>query len=367
MEETESKSVLQETPCNGCGAALKFAPGTNHLKCDYCGAMNEIKVAEGTITEHDFSSFLSKASSTGDLHEVHTVECNGCGANTTLKPNTVSDMCPYCGTTLVIENASRKAFIKPESVLPFKIDRKTAFEDFRTWIKKLWFAPNDLKLYADNPEKLKGLYIPYWTYDCNTYSDYSGEKGVDRQETEYYTETVNGRQETRTRTRTVTDWYPASGSVNCDFDDLLINASNSLPKDYADKLEPWDLENLAAFDEKYISGFIAETYQVGLEDGFNQAKDKMKPAIESKIRQDIGGDHQRINSVDTEYNNIKFRHTLLPIWLSAYRYKGKVFRFMINGRTGEVQGERPYSWVKISFAIAAALAVIGGLVYVFMG
>jgi len=367
MEETQEKSLVQETPCSGCGAALKFAPGTNHLKCEYCGAENEIKIStDKKVEENDYSSFLSKASSQpGGLHEVHTVDCSGCGASTTLQENIVSDECPFCGKTLVVENSSRKAVIKPESVLPFKIDKKSAFDSFKGWIKKLWFAPNDLKQYANNIEKLKGMYIPYWTYDCATGSKYRGERGIDRQEIEYYTEYVNGKEVSRTRTVTVTDWYPASGFVDCNFDDVLINASNSLPKDYAQNLEPWDLTNLVPFDEKYLSGFRTETYQIALEQGFDLAKQRMQGTIEKNIQLDIGGNHQRIHSVDTQYNNIKFKHTLLPIWISAYRYNGKIFRFMINGRTGEVQGERPYSWIKITLAVLGGIAALIALIMMF--
>jgi len=365
IEPTES-TISNDTKCVDCGALLKFAPGTNHLTCDYCGAANEIAAAKNTVVlERDFNSFLKLSTSKEDLKEVHTVKCDGCGAQTTFKPNTVSDDCAFCGTSLVIENSSRQAIIKPESILPFKVDQKSAFGHFGKWIKGLWFVPNDLKKYANNIEKLKGVYIPYWTYDCRTISNYTGEQGINRREIEHYTEEVNGRTVSKTRTVTVTDWYPAAGKVNCYFDDMLTIASNSLPENYARKLEPWDLKNLIPFDEKYLSGFVTESYQIGLKEGFEKVKPRTEQTIRSTIIKDIGGDDQKIISVDTDYHNIKFKHTLLPIWISAYRYKGKVYRLMINGRTGEVQGERPYSWVKITLTIVGVVAAIGAVFVLF--
>jgi hypothetical protein len=202
------------------------------------------------------------------------------------------------------------------------------------------------------------MYLPYWTYDTKTYTQYRGEKGINRTETEYYYETVDGKSERKTRTRVVTDWYPAGGSINNDFDDVLVNASNSLPRKYVEALEPWDVKSLEPFNENYLAGFKSESYQIGLKDGFDLAKEKMEPTIETTIRSDIGGDHQRIHSKQTEYNNITFKHTLLPLWISSFRYNNKAYRFLINARTGLTKGDRPYSAGKITGAILTGLLTL---------
>jgi LSD1 subclass zinc finger protein len=356
IKPEQLKAISGELKCKSCSAVLKFAPGTNSLKCQYCGSENEIKAEKAeAIQELDFQQAITEGLKTQEEQKVSTVKCGGCGATSTLKPNKTSDQCPFCGTSLVLTSSAITTSIKPKSVLPFKIDKNKAFDSFSKWVKSLWWAPSNLKKAALNVDKLNGIYIPYWTYDCGTRTSYSGERGIHRQETEYYTEEVNGRSVQRSRTVTVTDWYYCSGNVSVNFDDVLVNASNSLPKDYADKLEPWDLKNLVPFDEKYLAGFQAESYQLGLKEGFDVAKKIMDGPIQNAIRRDIGGDDQRINSYNTQYNRITFKHTLLPIWISAYRYGSKVYRFMVNGSTGEVQGERPYSAVKIFFAIVAGL------------
>ena len=160
------------------------------------------------------------------------------------------------------------------------------------------------------------------------------------------------RQVRRTR------WYPARGIVFDRFDDVLVVASRSLPAGYAQALEPWDLGNLAPYRDEYLAGFVAESYQVDLAQGFDVARQIMADAIAMTVRRDIGGDHQRIHSMDTRHDHVTFKHVLLPVWISAYRYRDRSFRFLVNARTGEVCGERPYSAAKITLAILTALIVV---------
>jgi hypothetical protein len=160
-----------------------------------------------------------------------------------------------------------------------------------------------------------------------------------------------------------TRWYPASGSVSASFDDVLVCASKSLPHEMIDELEPWDLHELKPYDARYLSGFVTERYKIGLEEGFSISKEKMDGPIREKIRRDIGGDEQQITSVNTTYSEVKFKHLLLPLWISSYRYNDKIYRFVINARTGEVNGDRPWSWIKITLATIAGLAVAGAIYY----
>lgn len=349
--------------CKDCGANLKYLPGTPYLNCEYCGAKNEIDVAPTEIIENDFESFLNEKAHQEDKQEISTVKCENCAASTTLPNNVTSCTCPYCDTPLVIKNATTSKIIKPSYVLPFKVERKKATEEFVKWAGSLWFAPNKLKDYAaHSAEKLNGLYMPYWTYDTKTITSYSGMRGVYYYITETYTDS-QGKTQTRQVRRT--NWFPTSGTVYNDFDDVLVVSSKSLPEKLADDLEPWDLQELTTYNDKFLSGFITESYQVDIKAGFDRAKDKMQPLIKSSINSDIGGDEQQITSMNPIYNDITFKHILLPVWLSSYRYNDKVYRFLVNARTGEVQGERPYSAIKITLFVLSILAVIGGLIYYF--
>lgn len=358
----KTAEVGNHIKCVGCGGNLKFAPGTEHLNCEYCGAKNEIKPAEATvIEENDFESFLNQAATSSDKQEVSTVKCDNCGASTTLKPNITSSSCPYCDTPLVIKSASTCSLIKPKYVLPFKIERKPANELFIKWVGGLWFAPGDLKKYAENSaEKLNGVYMPFWTYDTDTTTRYTGMRGDHYYVTESYTDSQG---KTQTRSVQKTRWTPASGTVYNNFDDVLVCASHSLPEKLVHNLEPWDLASLSAYDDRYLSGFVTESYQIELKPGFDIAKNMMAPKIRSSVCSDIGGDTQQVITQSSDYDNITFKHILLPVWISAYRYNDKVYRFMINARTGEVQGERPWSTVKILLAVLGAVAIGVGIWY----
>lgn len=360
FEIKTADTTQSEIICNSCSAKLVFKPGTTHLTCEFCGSENAIEIKQEDIVEFDFEKFISENYDKVEKQEIVTIKCDACAAQTTLDKNVVSDNCPFCGNVLVVKNSKTSSIIKPGSLLPFKIDSKKAFAEYQKWLNSLWWAPSDLKKYATQQEKLKGMYIPYWTFDSNTQSSYSGQRGDDYQTTETYRDSA-GKTQTRTVTRT--RWSYVSGNVSNNFNDVLVLASKSLPKNYTEKLEPWDLENLIPHDEKFLSGFRTETYQVDLKPGFDDAKLKMDEIIKDTIRRRIGGDHQRISSVNSSYNDIKFKHILLPVWISAYRYNSKVYRFLVNARTSEVQGERPYSWLKISLAILLGLGIIGAIIY----
>lgn len=353
--------VHKHFKCEQCGGDMAFKPGSTLQTCEYCGHGNRIQGTRDGVRELDFFAHLSAARDDEDTYEPVTVHCDGCGATTTLEDNVVSEDCPYCGSNVVHKGGSEK-LIKPKSLLPFFVSRAEAKTAFRTWINGLWFAPNALKKDLRSKSKVNGLYIPYWTYDSRSFTRYSGERGTYYYVTKTYTTRVNGKTVTRTKQVRKTRWTSVSGSVWNTFDDILVLASRSLPRTFTEKLEPWDLENLVAYKDEYLSGFRAESYQVDLEEGYNEAWERMDPVIRSTVERDIGGDRQRIHHMETEHERLTFKHILLPVWVSAYHYKGTLYRFLVNGRTAEVQGERPYSWVKITLAVFVALLIISGII-----
>jgi len=354
----------KQFPCQQCGAKLTFEPGTEHLKCDHCDYENLIPQSEEQIVELDFHQYLTDAATNEETEEIQRIKCGSCAAEIDKSPTVTSFECPYCDSNIVAEESVNR-HIKPKSILPFAITKDDGRQRFNKWIASLWFAPNKLKQYARQEGKLHGMYVPYWTFDAKTTSFYTGARGVHYYVTQTYTTTQNGKSVRRTRQVRKTRWYTVRGTVWNRFDDVLVLASNSLPRAYADQLEPWDLSQLTPYRQDYLSGFRAESYQVDLEEGFGIAHGKMDAKIRQLIKYDIGGDVQRITSVKTQHNNVTFKHILLPVWISAYRYQNKVYRILINARSGEVQGERPWSWFKIGLTVLGAVVVIGGVLYVF--
>ncbi len=360
MSEAASATQLKGThfPCASCGAKLEYSPGKSVLKCPYCGQENSLGDPEGGVREFDFYEFFARAAEQGESEEIQTVSCGSCNAVSTLDSTISLSKCPFCGSQLTAP-AKASRLIKPGAVLPFKITRNRAVEEFRTWLSSLWFAPGELKRFACTTGGIKGMYLPYWTYDSRVTTQYQGQRGEDYYETEYYQgEDSNGKRVTRSRQVTRTRWYPAGGAVINSFDDVLVLAGHSLPSEIITSLEPWDLKNLVPYADEYMSGFQAEAYQLDLGEGFEQAKALMEGAVRRSIERDIGGDRQQITAARSQYDNITFKHVLLPVWISAYRYRDRTYRFIVNARTGQVQGERPWSIAKIALAVIAVLVFL---------
>jgi len=293
-----------------------------------------------------------------EIEEVEAVRCDKCGAEQKLEGSLFAGHCVFCGAAIVAKGyASRR--IKPKSIVPFQVDRARAVEAFRRWVRRRWLAPGDLKRYAQSDAGLSGIYLPYWTYDCRTASDYAGERGEDT----FRTETVlvrNEKNEEVARTRQVkeTRWTPVTGRVERFHDDVMVLGSKSLPATIAGAIRRYDLKALVPYQPQFVSGFRAEAYQVTLLEGFLTAKESINAAVLAAVRRDIGGDQQRVRSVSTRYSDVKFKHVLLPAWISAYRYRDKVYRFLVNGQSGEVSGESPFSWWKVALLVVGALALL---------
>ncbi len=352
----------REFNCRGCGAPLVYKPGTSMLSCASCGGTQAIlKPLDDTVDEIAYLDTLHTMKPDAPLVERVTIHCNSCGANVEFPDNVTSTNCPYCGTPQVATKATVKA-LSPTAVLPFFIDDAKAHTTYAAWLKSLWWAPSNLIKTARIDDALLGVYMPFYTYDSKAFTLYTGQRGEDYWDTETFSVVVSGRSQMRTRQVRKTRWFFTSGQVSTNFDDVLVIASGSLPTKRLAQLEPWDLANLVPYVDEYLSGFRSETYAVALPDGFKIAQALMQPGIEFSIRNDIGGDQQRISTKDTRYENVTFKHILLPVWVAAYRYNGKVFRILINARTGELTGERPYSWVKITLAIIGAILAIALIV-----
>lgn len=363
---TEVNSALK---CKNCGATLQFEPGTHSMKCGYCGVENEIETAPvRDIHSFDYNEFIKGNISPQSTLEQLMVKCGNCGASVDLPAGVTSDNCPFCGSPLVVSMAGKVNILRPHYVLPFVIDSGKAQDSFKQWMKGLWFAPSDLvKNVNDNASKqLKGIYLPHWSYDTKTYTEYTGSRGIYYYTTETYTTVVDGEEQTETREVRHTNWFPVSGAVDCGFENVLVSASPSLPQKIATSLEPWNMQLLEAFDERYLSGFRSETYQTDAASAFEIAKQKMDPDIRQTILEDIGGDEQLINHYENQYNDTALKYIMLPVWLSSYRYNEHVYHFVVNANTGEVAGERPYSTPKIVLTVLLGVLILIALYYFYM-
>ena len=351
-------------PCEQCGADLTYSPEEQQLVCDYCGFQNEIPVSYQEIKEYNFKTALhelERLKHGGNNATISIIQCPSCAAEFTLE-NEFSADCPFCGTP-VVTSTEHARFIQPESLLPFKITDEQAIDAFDQWVGSLWFAPSKLKKISRRDERLTGVYLPYWTYDSDTKSSYRGQRGIVYYEQQVYYTVVDGRRVRQQRSVARVRWTPVSGHVSQFFDDILIGASKTLPRNIIDQLEPWDLDNLAPYSEAYLSGFHSELYQITVDQGYMQAKNIMDRHIDNAVRRDIGGDKQRVSTVNTQHYDTTFKHLLLPVWSAAFKYRKKTYRYVINGRSGKIHGERPYSFIKIFFVVLVSLSLLGTGLY----
>ena len=361
---TPAPSSIEEHrfPCEQCGADYRFDPTASELSCDHCGHTQSIKSGPWSgakLREMDFDAAIAQDLPATEIEETRVLSCPNCAAQVEYDPTLHAKECPFCATPVVTDTGIHR-HIKPRGVLPFSLTEKQARDAMTKWLGSLWFAPNGLQDYARKGRKMTGVYVPYWTFDANTASAYHGERG-----TVYYeTRTVmrNGKP-TQTRVAKVR-WRSVTGRVARFFDDVLVLASKSLPKRYTDALEPWDLPELEPYRPEFLAGFRAEGYVIALPDGYEEARAKMARVIERDVRFDIGGDRQRIHAIDTDISDVSFKHVLLPVWLAAYKFRGETYRFVVNGRTGRVQGERPWSVAKIAIAVLLGLLLAAGVGYV---
>lgn len=361
--ETVDDGKARVFPCEGCGADLEFNIGQQRMKCPYCGYEKEIELdPEAKIAERDYHAMLERIkqlhkSEPEQTDEASEIRCGSCGGTVVFTGTLTSTTCPYCGSPIQREKVhSYTKRIPVDGVLPFLIEKKKAKQKLDDWVSSRWFAPNDF-LKAGVEGRFNGVYLPYWTFDTLTFNAYDGQRG------DNYTVTVGTGKDRRTEVRT--RWSPARGTFQRFFDDILVIASKGLPEKYLHELEPWPLAKCIPFTQQVLAGYFARTYDVQLDEGFEDAHQRIEAAIEQDVRRRIGGDKQRIHSLKCRCDAITFKHLLLPVWMLAYRYKGKSFRVFVNAGTGEVQGERPYSWVKILSAVIGLTAVTLTLLAIF--
>ncbi len=355
-------------PCDSCGADLRFAPGQTQLVCDHCGHTQQIVAPTANARRKALGELDLNAALHDDLPEDHmataqSTHCPNCGAVIAFSGANHATECPFCASPVVVDSgASRR--IKPQALVPFQLTEDQARRAMNGWLGSLWFAPSGLVEYARKGRAMTGVYVPFWTFDAATQSRYQGERGDHYYETQTVQVVVNGKRETRQEQVQKTRWTRVSGRVARDFDDVLVMASSSLPRRIGDDLTPWDLGTLVPYAPDYLSGFQAEAYTLGLAEGQAEARQDMARVIENDVRSDIGGDVQRVAGVETDYRSETFKHILLPVWMAAYKYGGRSFRFVVNGQTGEVQGERPWSAWKIAAAVILAAALIAAVAYI---
>jgi hypothetical protein len=367
MPVTEQQRAVQAQRfrCDQCAATMAFDAALGKLRCGHCGASRAVPAGAGMVAEKRLEEGLAHAPrGLGAGSGVRTSRCQDCGAGVVFPDGTVATACSFCKSPKVLEQAENTNALRPESLLPFQIDKERANNAFATWLGKLWFRPSNLRRLAQVQE-VNGVYVPFWTFDAHVQSSWTAEAGYKYEVTETYTAEENGRPVTRERRVEKIRWEDADGSRADDFDEILICASVGLPRELAEGLVKFDTRQLVPYAPGYLSGWRAEEYAVDLPAGWEQGRQRMAARQQERCAKDVPGDTHRNLSVQNTFLGVTWKHVLLPIWIAAYRYQGKVYRFLVNGQTEEVVGNAPYSWAKIMSLLVTLGAAAFALWYFF--
>jgi hypothetical protein len=354
-------SALEKHACPACGAQAEWNPTKQKLVCPFCGTESPYQFDRetGKVVELDLVTALREmpADERGWQTERRSVQCQSCKAVMVFDPARVGQNCEFCGSPALVDYTEIKAPIRPQGVLPFRIDSARVRDEIRRWWRSKWLAPGRLAK-AALVDTVHSLYIPYWTFDAQVHCPWEAEAG------HYYYVSVEGRdskgnrvvrQERRVR------WEPASGVVDHFFDDEPVPGTQGLSLDLLRKVEPFPTKEVLAYNTAFLSGHVVEHYKVILLDAAKQSREQMHATLERLCANEIPGDTYRNLRIHPTYSGQSFKHVLVPIWLLSYNYGAKVFQVIVNGYTGQIAGKYPYSAWKILLLVV--LAIIAAVVF----
>lgn len=336
--------MVREYECPGCGAPMVFDSKEQKMVCEHCGTAMSVQQMEqlqkekqtSEDAEQDFEEVEQTDTEyqTGKGETFHRYTCPSCGAEVLTDEHTAATFCSFCGNPTMMEDrlSGEKT---PACIIPFKIDRQQAQEKYRSWCKKGILTPKDFTSQS-TIEKITGMYVPFWLYD------YKADARIEADCTKV------SRQRRGDIEYTHTDHYRVRRHVSNVYEKVPADASEKMPDDVMDKLEPYAYSELQDFNMGYLSGYMAEKYNFG--------SDGVKKRVEERVNQYILAEAQgtitgysttMVTDRRVHLNCRKATYAMLPVWLLNYRYKGKEYLFTLNGQTGKIVGQLPRSREKM--------------------
>jgi DNA-directed RNA polymerase subunit RPC12/RpoP len=353
--ESAGEGRSLQLSCPRCAAPLRWDPDADALTCGHCEQRVEVPRGEAVIYEYPYEA-RAQAREGFDLPVRHT-RCTRCGAEVSFDQNALAKECCFCGSPQVLEEASLRRTLRPESVIPLDVGRGTVELKFRQWVGSRWFAPRALS--KTREFRAVGVYVPFWTFDARADSQWTAEAG------HYYyvpvtrTVMINGKLTTRVHMEQRVRWEPAAGARQDAYDDWLIHASRGLSVELSAKLGRYDLSKLVPYKPDYLAGWSAEEYAIGLDDACQNFLAGVRAEQRRRCSGDVPGDTQRNLQVRTHIHEVYFKHVLLPVWSLTYQWRGQSYAVLIHGQTGHVVGKAPVSWVKVLLLVVLVLLGIG--------
>ncbi len=346
--------------CDECGAPVVWSPGDRALRCDHCGSVTAVEVEERDVEERPMSAAADAARGLGV--DVRVLACEVCQARVTFDGVSTSQVCPFCGSPGVLDQAASRNALRPESLIPLEVGRELVEANFKAWVRKLWFRPNALKRVT--AEEAVGVYVPAWGFDAQVHAKWTAQSGTYYWVTRSYTVRVNGRTQHRTRRVRKVRWRPSRGERRDFHDDVLVFASKGVDSELADELGPYSTGELVPYAPEFLAGWRAEEYQIDLVDGWALGRDVIRTRQKELCARDVPGDTHRHLRVRNQFSDARWKLMLLPMWSVSYQLGGKSYAVLVHGESGRVAGEAPFSGVKVGLAVLAVAALVAVTVVV---
>jgi hypothetical protein len=350
-------------PCPACGTPVepldKFCPA--------CGTANpEFQPVAGGLQPTSPPGTSARGASGPQSPLSKHLQCKACGAEVATDPNQRSYVCPFCDSTYVVEvPAEQSGRQPPEFVIGFAVTPEAAQERFRAWIRdNSWYRPGDLHT-ASVADKLKGVYLPFWSFSMLAQSQWQAQIGEHWYRTEHYTtRDSKGNIQHHTRRVQETEWWPLAGRHHRYYSGYLVSGSRGLPQGQSLRIQPFNLPALKRYEPYFLAGWLAEEYSVSRDEALALCQQEFQRREQGNIGAFLPGDTHSGLAVETQFSQVNSDLCLLPVYILSYRYKEKVYRFLLNGQTGKVAGDKPVSGKRIGILVGVILAVIALIVLV---
>ncbi|MDY3845898.1 MAG: hypothetical protein SOZ62_03185 [Eubacteriales bacterium] len=350
----DEKTIVYK--CPNCSAALKYDAKSEKMLCEYCNSSfdveslkeyEEVLKKEKEAKEPEFEQYTP--SEIDGEKSLYT--CKSCGAQLISDDTTAATICPYCGNAAVITDRIAGIF-KPDMVIPFKVEKKEAKQAFQSFCKKKFLLPRDF-IDENKIDEVKGVYVPFWLFDADVDADmtYNATRVRSYRHGDYMI--------------TETSHYLVRREGDVGFDLVPVDGSIKMDDEYMEAIEPFDYREAVDFNTAYLSGFLADKYDVDSDSASPRVSERITNSTRQMFNQTVSGYSSvspRTSSINVHKSRI--RYALLPVWVFGAQYKGKTYRFAMNGQTGKFVGELPVSkkrfWALFG-AISAAFCAVGTL------
>ena len=346
-------SAILEQKCPCCGGAVEFDTGAQRLKCPYCDTEFDITaMPEDNSNQVEQVSWNSQNSqwNAGEADGMSVYACNSCGGEIVADATTGATSCPYCGNQVVMKGQFSGA-LKPDVVIPFKLDKKAAKAALKKHISTKKFVPK--AFLSDNRlEEITGVYVPHWLFTCDTTADasYKAEK-IRRWSDENYNYTE-------------TSYFDVYRSGNMGFDNIPVDGSTKMPDDLMESVEPFDLSQAVDFNTAYLAGYLADKYDVTAEECMPRANERIRQSIDDAFKDTVKGyDSVQSQNVNMNVVNGMYKYALYPVWLLNTSWNGNKYTFAMNGQTGKFVGNIPTDKKAVAIASFLLGTGIGALIY----